>query len=76
MTHPEVKFYENEEQNNKTKTELKTLASAIDVREKDFAPIDNLLGKLNDIPEEKKNLALQYALKETPIKIRNGGGKN
>lgn len=75
MDNPEVTPNKVPELDNDTKTELKNLASTIDVREKDFSPINNLLGKLNTIPEEKKNLALQYALKETPIKIGNGGEK-
>lgn len=75
MTNPEVKIYENEEQDKGIKTELKNLASTIDVKEKDFSLIDKLFGKLNTLEEAKKNLALQYALKEAPITIGSGGEK-
>lgn len=75
MDNPEVTPNKVPELDNDTKTELKNLASTIDVREKDFSPIDKLLRKLNTIPEEKKNLALQYALNEAPIKVGNGGEK-
>lgn len=75
INNSKVELHEDSQKNEEIKTELKNLASTIDVREKDFSPIDNLLEKLNTIPEEKKNLALQYALNEAPIKVGSGGEK-
>lgn len=69
MANPEVISNKIPELDDNTKTELESLAGAIDVKEKNFSPIDDLFEKLNSLKEDKKNLALKYALTEASIEI-------
>ena len=67
-----VEIIKNDEAADKNlKSELDQLVGGINIKEKteSFGAIDQFFEKLNSLPEEQKNLALQHALGKSSLTI-------